>query len=89
MEVEEWQKKCGRPGLIRCVSGHEVDVRGEGPIFKYVQTKLEDEFLTGQYNNLTTLTSEVQNCGRALEQMIHCIIFVVGTHPPYVCLAST
>ena len=37
------------------MSGHEVDVGRwgggggeEGPIFKYVGTKLESEFLTGQ-----------------------------------------
>ena len=28
--------------------GREVDVGGEGPIFKYKRTKLESEFLTGQ-----------------------------------------
>ena len=31
---------------IHHVSGHEVDVGGEGPIFKYVRTKRESEFLT-------------------------------------------
>ena len=38
-------KKRGRPGSIHHVSGREVDVGGEGPIFK---TKLEREFLAGQ-----------------------------------------
>ena len=38
----------GRPGLIHRRSGHEVNVGGEGPIFKYVHTKLECEFLAGQ-----------------------------------------
>ena len=28
--------------------GREVDVDGEGPIFKYIRTKLESKFLTGQ-----------------------------------------
>ena len=39
-----------RPGSINHVSGRKVDIRGEGPIFclKYVHTKLESEFLTGQ-----------------------------------------
>ena len=41
-------EKRGRPGSIHHVSGHEVDVGGEGPIFKYIRTKLESEFLTGQ-----------------------------------------
>ena len=41
-------KKWGRPGRIRHVSGHEVDVGGEGPIFNYIRTKLKSEFLTGQ-----------------------------------------
>ena len=30
------------------MSEHEVDVGGEGPIFKYTRTKLESEFLAGQ-----------------------------------------
>ena len=29
-------------------SSREVDIRGEGPMFKYVRNKLESEFLTGQ-----------------------------------------
>ena len=29
------------------MSGREVDVGGEGPIFKYIRTKLESDFLTG------------------------------------------
>ena len=39
-------EKRGRPGSIHHVSGHEV----EGPIFKYIRTKLESdrEFLTVQ-----------------------------------------
>ena len=41
-------EKQGRPGSIHHVSGREVDVGGEGPIFKYARTKLESEFLTGQ-----------------------------------------
>ena len=38
----------GRPGSIHHVSGLEVDVGGEGAIFKHIRTKLESEFLTGQ-----------------------------------------
>ena len=30
------------------MSGRKVDVGREGPIFKYVRTKLESEFLTCQ-----------------------------------------
>ena len=33
---------------IHHVSGREVDVVGEGPIFKYIRSKLESEFLNGQ-----------------------------------------
>ena len=48
--TREWKtsEKRGRPGSIHHVSGREVDVGGEGPIFKYIRTKLESEFLTGQ-----------------------------------------
>ena len=48
--TREWKtdEKRERPGSIHHVSGREVDVGGEGPIFKYVRTKLESEFLTGQ-----------------------------------------
>ena len=44
-------KKPRRPRSIHYVSGRKVDVGGEGPIFKYVRTKLESEFLTGQDSN--------------------------------------
>ena len=30
------------------MSGREVDVEGEGPIYKYIRSKLESEFLAGQ-----------------------------------------
>ena len=48
--TREWKtgKKWGRPGSIHHVSGREVDVGGEGPIFQYILTKLDSEFLTGQ-----------------------------------------
>ena len=42
------KKKRGRPGSIDHVSGHDVDAGGEGPIFKYIRSKLESKFLTGQ-----------------------------------------
>ena len=38
----------GRPGSSHHVSGREVNVGGEGPIFKYIRNKLESEFLTSQ-----------------------------------------
>ena len=44
----EDQRKTGKPGSIHHVSGHEVDVGGEGAIFKYICTKLESELLTSQ-----------------------------------------
>ena len=37
-----------KPGSVHHMSGREVDVRGDGPIFKYVRTKHESEFLTGE-----------------------------------------
>ena len=45
--TREWKtnEKRGRPGSIHHVSGCEV---GEGPIFKYICSKLESEFLTDQ-----------------------------------------
>ena len=48
--TREWKtgEKRVRPGSIGHVSGREVDMGGEGPIFKYIRTKLESEFLTGQ-----------------------------------------
>ena len=33
-------EKRERPGSIHHVSGREVDIGGEGPIFKYIRTKL-------------------------------------------------
>ena len=39
-------EKRGKPGSIRHMSGREVDVGGEGAIFK--STKLESEFPTHQ-----------------------------------------
>ena len=35
-------------GAFRHVSGCEVEIGAEGAIFKYVRTKLESEFVTGQ-----------------------------------------
>ena len=47
-----WERKTGkkreRPGSIHHMSGREVDIGGEGPIFKCIRTKLESEFFTGQ-----------------------------------------
>ena len=40
-------EKWGRPESIHHMSGCEVDVGREGPIFNYIRTKLESEFLTG------------------------------------------
>ena len=57
------------------MSGREVDVGGEGPIFKYARTKLESEFLT------ITLRSGVRKRGRALERMVLCVVLAVGPLP--------
>ena len=50
MESEDQQKltKIKTEKGIHHVSGREVDVVGEGPIFKYIRGKLESEFLNGQ-----------------------------------------
>ena len=42
----ESSEKQGRAGSIHHMSGREVDISWEGPIFKYVCTKDESEFLT-------------------------------------------
>ena len=41
----ETSEERGRSGSIHHVSGRTLDVGEEGPIFKYVHTKLESEFL--------------------------------------------
>ena len=47
-----WERKTGekrgRPGSIHHMSGREVYIGGEGPIFKYIRSKLESEFLAVQ-----------------------------------------
>ena len=56
-----------------------------------VHTKLESEFLTGEGRRVVSITlmSGVQNCNRALERMIQCIVLAVGPlplRPPHVHL---
>ena len=48
--TREWKtgEERGRPGSIHHMSGHELDVGGKGPIFKYIRTQLESKFLTDQ-----------------------------------------
>ena len=71
------------------MSGREVDVGGEGPILKYIRTKLESEFLTSRVVYIT-LRSEARKCSRALERMVLCVVLAVGPLlPPVVHLAST
>ena len=43
---QKTSKKRGRPGSIHHVSGREVDVGGERPIFKCIRTKPESELYT-------------------------------------------
>ena len=83
------KKKRGRPESIHHMSGCEVD-RTEGEKGRYVDTKLESVFflLSRQVVSIT-LTSGVQNCNRALEWMIQCVVLGVGPLPPYVHLVST
>ena len=72
------------------MSGRKVDVWGEGPIFKYIRTKLESEFLTGPRRVVSiTLRSGVRKRGRALERMVLCVVLAVGPLSPYVPLVST
>ena len=69
------------------MSGREVDIGGEVPIFKYI---LESKFLTGQRQVVSfTLRSGVRKCGTVLEQMDLCVVLAVGPLPPYVHLVST
>ena len=62
------------------MNGCKVDVGGEGLIFKYVCTKLESKTYLSRRVVSIMLTSGVQNCNRALEQMIQCIVLAVA--PP-------
>ena len=64
------------------MSGHKVDLRGEEPIFKYVHTKLENEFV-----DHTKVWSP--KLGRVLEQMIQCVALGGWALPCYIHLAST
>ena len=41
-------EKQGRPGSIHHMCGYKVDAGGEGLTFKYICTKLESGFHTGQ-----------------------------------------
>ena len=72
------------------MSGCKVDVRREGPIFKYIRTKLESKFLSGQRRVVSfTLRSGVRKHGRVLERMDLYVVLAGGPLPPYVHLAST
>ena len=80
--------KMWRPRSIDHMSGHKVDVQGEEPMFKYVHiiTWKQVSCWSRQVVSIM-LRSGVHNCGRLLEQMIKCIVLVVGPlHPPYVHL---
>ena len=64
--MKKWRKR-ERPRSIYHMSGHKVDIGGERPIFEYVYTKLESEFLQVV---LITLRSGVQDYSRAPKRMI-------------------
>ena len=86
-----WNRKTGRKikmGKAWEHSSHEWmrgRHRGEGPIFKYMRTKLEN---SRQVPSIM-LRSGVRKCNKAPEQMILCVVLAVGPLPPYVHLAST
>ena len=63
------------------MSGHEVDVGGEGLIFKYRHTKLESEFLT--------LRSGTENAVERSNGWSCALFWQLGPSPPYVHLVST
>ena len=66
------------------MSIRKVDIGGEGAIFKYMyKLSSKQELCWPRQVVPTTLTSGVQKCGRALKQMIQCIVFVLGPLPTY------
>ena len=71
---------------------HELTRGGrkeKGPIFEYAQNKLESEFFLLVKTSIVsiTLTSGIQDCGRALKRMPNFVIILPP--PPYVHFAST
>ena len=65
--------------------GREVDVGGEGPIFKYIRTKLESEFLTGQdeYSfNHAIKGLESENTVERLNGWSCALFWQLGRSPP-------
>ena len=65
------------------MSGHEVDVGGEGLIFKYVCTKLESEFFYRSRRIVfIMLRSGARKRGRALERMVLCVVWQLKPSPP-------
>ena len=81
--TREWKigEKRRRPGNIHNVSGCKVNVGGEGPIFKYVRTKLESNFLLVKTSSFDHANSSSPNCNRAFEQIIQCVVLA----PPSLC----
>ena len=73
-----------RKGLEHSSCVWLVDVGGEGPIFKYVHTKLESRFVLIK----TRSFDHAKVCGRALKCIIQFIVLAVGplpsSHPPVV-----
>ena len=71
----------GRPRSVHYVSGHEVDVQEE-PMFKYVRIITWKQASCWSRRVVSImLRSGVHNCGRLLEQMIKCVVLVVGLLP--------
>ena len=66
------------------MSGREVDLGGEGPIFKYTRTKLESEFLTSQDKCVVSITlrSGVRNAVECSNEWSCALFWQLGPSPP-------
>ena len=81
----------GRAGSIHHVimsGGCEVDIGGGKGRYSNMYN-IVSTFLLVNRTSLITLTSGIQNCGRAFKQMMQCIVLAVGPPPPYIHLVFT
>ena len=84
--TQKWKsgKKWGRPGLM---SRSAVDVGGRGQSSIMYKLSSKACYLSRRAVS-TILTSELHNCGRALKQMIQCIVLWLGPSSPCIYLVS-
>ena len=81
-----WKQKTGK--AWEHVSGREVDIGGEGPIFKYLCTKLKSRFLTSWVVSTARMSRVLIN-GRVLQMDdLVCYIQLGPPRPPCVRLTS-